>query len=304
MNGGDGTIRIGDYPQLSLIAWSVPGRGGISEEQAWGLYERHWDRVDEAALTPAEADLVRYLADRHGKLSWMFERPSHQGIAGLLRCFDPGALLDADCYLAGGAAIVPALDGYRETGGVDFLCASREGCRRIREAVRAPGLGGLLARAVEVVREVRTEMHRAVAVLAADGVPVRVRFDTGLFLPDVSGGMDERLGVPVASREDLFAGKLLANADTYPVRALHSRDAVDLAMMAMGWGDVPAAAWEKAGSVYGAVVARGLRGALGLLSDREYLSGCLEGLAMDPGLASDVVRAFGRIVGMVPPGMR
>lgn len=43
-------------------------------------------------------------------------------------------------------------------------------------------------------------------------------------------------------REDLFAEKLLANADRSADRAMYSRDAIDLGMMIAAWGPPPGAA--------------------------------------------------------------
>jgi hypothetical protein len=54
----------------------------------------------------------------------MFERPHHQRIATLLQAFDADLLLQANCYFAGGTAIVLSLGEYRESLDVDFLCAS------------------------------------------------------------------------------------------------------------------------------------------------------------------------------------
>lgn len=54
-------IRIADYPQLSAVAWHVPGLEELTPAEARGIYERHWRHVDAGAIGPAEARLIRQL---------------------------------------------------------------------------------------------------------------------------------------------------------------------------------------------------------------------------------------------------
>ncbi|MEH0072719.1 nucleotidyl transferase AbiEii/AbiGii toxin family protein [Pannonibacter sp. Pt2-lr] len=50
----------------------------------------------------------------------------------------------------GGTAIVLQLDEYRESVDIDFLCASQEGYRLIRQAVFGAGLAGLIRPEAEI----------------------------------------------------------------------------------------------------------------------------------------------------------
>ncbi|MBC7700230.1 helix-turn-helix domain-containing protein [Aquabacterium sp.] len=59
-------IPIDQYPQLKLIAWSLPDLQEIDPPLALGLYERNWRYVDQAAMTPQEQDLVNRLVKEHG----------------------------------------------------------------------------------------------------------------------------------------------------------------------------------------------------------------------------------------------
>ena len=59
-------VRLTDYPQLRLIAWSRRLDGEIMEEDALALYEKHWDMVDEAALGDDERVLIDRLAREVG----------------------------------------------------------------------------------------------------------------------------------------------------------------------------------------------------------------------------------------------
>lgn len=101
---------------------------------------------------------------------------------------------------------------------------------------------------------------------------------------DLQGGLNGVLGVPTLSHVDLFATKLLANADRGLDKATFSRDIIDIAMMIDGWGDVPDAAWQKAQQAYGSVVYRGFQRAVELIRDPRHLAQCMSKMQMNPGL--------------------
>lgn len=56
------TIRISDYPQLSLISWHLPNKDmELTEADALSLYERNWRHVDTPSLTEEEQALIDHL---------------------------------------------------------------------------------------------------------------------------------------------------------------------------------------------------------------------------------------------------
>lgn len=59
-------IEIAEYPQLGLIAWSIPGAKTIDPKTALSLYERNWSYVDKQALVPKEKALIERLALEYG----------------------------------------------------------------------------------------------------------------------------------------------------------------------------------------------------------------------------------------------
>ena len=59
-------IKLSDYPQLSLIAWSRQKDSVVSEEEALSLYEANWRWVDEKTLTPEERKLIEHLVQKVG----------------------------------------------------------------------------------------------------------------------------------------------------------------------------------------------------------------------------------------------
>lgn len=66
-----------------------------------------------------------------------FARPRHRLVWRTLEALDRDFLAEARCRFAGGTRIVLALDEYRESVDVDFLCADVAGYRAIRSAKRA-----------------------------------------------------------------------------------------------------------------------------------------------------------------------
>jgi hypothetical protein len=58
------TVRVSDYPQLRLIAWSLRSDAIVTEADALGIYERNWRHVE--ALDDREAHFVQHLVETCG----------------------------------------------------------------------------------------------------------------------------------------------------------------------------------------------------------------------------------------------
>jgi len=81
----------------------------------------------------------------------LFRRQHHNDILRVLRGLNGSLLLDAECYFGGGTAIVLNLDEYRESVDINFLCASQEGYRKLRQALwGSSDLAGLLLAGAEL----------------------------------------------------------------------------------------------------------------------------------------------------------
>lgn len=209
----------------------------------------------------------------------MFERTRHNAIMNLLHSFDSQVLQQAECYFAGGTAISLALNEFRESVDIDFLCASVEGYRLLRNLV-SDDLGTLLNKPVNYLRDVRTDQYRIFTVLESDNIPVKVEIVREARI-EISGSYNSKLQVPMLSQEDLFAQKLLANADRGLDRASMSRDIIDLAVMIDKWGDIPEISWNKATHAYGDQIANYFAKSIKLIHDESHLHKCIEKMAMD-----------------------
>jgi hypothetical protein len=217
----------------------------------------------------------------------MFNRPHHQRIAKILHALNTDLLNQADCYFAGGTAIALSLDEYRESVDVDFLCASSEGYRLLRNTVTTGDLGALLNAPLKHYREVRADQYGIRTVLEIDNTPIKVEFVRENRI-QLSGYYNEKLGVPMLSTVDMYAEKLLANADRGFDKFVKSRDLIDLAMMIDNWGEIPQEALDKAYKAYGDHVLDMLNKTVALIQDQTYFRVCLSAVHMDEGLADRI----------------
>lgn len=182
---------------------------------------------------------------------------------------------------------------YRQLNNVNFLCASAEGYRLLRNTVQDTHLGALLTRSLPIVREVRTSAYVVSTFLDVQGAPTKVDFAWEIRVA-ISGTFDAAFGVPVLSRVDMYAEKLLANADRGSDRSTRSRDIIELAMMIGNWGPIPRISWEKVQQAYGDYAVRAFNDACDLIRDRQHLSDCLRSMRMGPALADGLPEILDR----------
>lgn len=227
----------------------------------------------------------------------MFERPHHQRIAEVLRALDGRFLLEAECYFGGGTAIALQLGEYRESVDIDFLCASTSGYRRVREAVFTRGFPALTTQALVALRELKTDQYGIRTFVEMGGVPIKFEIVREARIA-LTGGMSTELAVPLLSREDLFAEKLLANVDRANDRATFNRDAIDLGIMVSTWGAVPEPSFAKAELAYGPAVRAALHEATRRLAAPEWLTKCAAGLSMS---LADGQRALASLESLARP---
>lgn len=201
-------------------------------------------------------------------------------------------LRDAKCYFGGGTAIALLLGEYRESVDIDFLCADQEGYRKLRASVFDRGLAELFTGKVETLREVRADRDGIRTVLAVEGVPIKFEIVREARI-GLEGADVPEIPVPCLTRRDLFAEKLLANADRFGDKSAMSRDVIDLMVMESHWGPVPREAWEKASSAYGDSVHAAFRKAKEFLSrDPKHLNDCLAKMGVDEPTAAMLRRSL------------
>lgn len=210
-----------------------------------------------------------------------FLRVSHQTVVAVLAKMDSALLMRSQCYFGGGTRIVLELGEYRESKDIDFLCASRDGYRRLRETVSNESLGALFKKAMPLAREVRTDQYGIRTFLDSGASKLKFEIVREARI-ELEGQTIAALPVPCLTRPHAFAEKFLANADRGLDASTLSRDMVDLAFMVEGWPSADAAAGLSiAQTAYGDAVERAVAAvATKMREDRAYRNRCIDGLAI------------------------
>ena len=211
----------------------------------------------------------------------MFDRPHHQRIAKLLQSLDADRLLKGRCFFGGGTAIALAHGEFRESLDVDFVCASVDGYREVRNQVNRSGMAWALRREVPLVREPRVDQYSIRCAFAVDEVPIKFEIVyEGRIEFDDPRPEDRICGIWTLSAEDRVATKLMANADRWADDSAMSRDLIDLAMLSP-IEVLPRAGIEKAQRAYGDSIADSfLKSKESLLGRKGRLKACMRNLGM------------------------
>jgi hypothetical protein len=213
----------------------------------------------------------------------MFEpaRPRHRVVIDALSQLDGAFLARAECFFGGGTRIVLALGEYRESADIDFLCASREGYRTLREAVSDRSLGAIAGKRLRLAREVIADRYgiRTVLDIGGERLKLEIILEARIGL---SGDTDGDLRVPVLDAVSCCAEKFLANADRGRDESVLGRDVIDLAFMAARWGPEPLRAGRAiATEAYGkAVTADAKRAATRMLERADWRRRCVAALSL------------------------
>lgn len=262
-------LSIDDYPQLSLLAWNRKERL-LSEAEAFALYEANPQWVDRDTMGERERALLDELLLPTDGVCGMVERGTHRRVLTLLSWLDVDFLREAGCWFAGDTAVSLRCGEFRVSRDVDFLCATQEGYRALRNRVHHQGLRGFFTRDVEIVREVRADRYGIRAVVRVAETPLKIEFvNEGRIA--LEGTFDPDLPVARLTDQDLVAEKLLANADRFLDDSSLARDVLDLLLLAHHLGGLPDAAWQKARGAYGDSVDSAFARALQRLRDRPDL---------------------------------
>ncbi len=224
----------------------------------------------------------------------MYQRPHHNAILGVLHALDAELLERAECFFGGGTAIVLQLGEFRESVDIDFLCASQDGYRLLREITFDQGLRGLLRAGAELgeLRELRSDQYGLRAAIAHDRAKIKFEIVREARI-ELAGKIHPDFGVPTLARDDMYAEKLLANADRWQDAGVLSRDIIDLSMMMSVWGGIPASSWKKVESAYGDSARKAYGNAVKRIRDPDWLANCMKKMAIDAAFADQILAPHG-----------
>lgn len=207
---------------------------------------------------------------------------------------DADLLGEAECFFGGGTAAALVLGEYRESVDIDFLCASQDGYRLLRQRVHHGGFDALLRvpGSLRTLRDLRADQYGLRTVVEVDGAPIKLEIVREGRI-ELRGALHGGLGVPVLLKGDMMCEKLLANADRYADAAVLSRDVIDLSVMIAAWGPVPEVVWDKARRAYGEAVDLAYAKAVARIRDPGWLARCMQAMSMDPDLAGSLLAVHG-----------
>lgn len=214
----------------------------------------------------------------------MFERPHHQRIGRLLAALNADLLREHHCLFAGGTAIALREGEFRESVDADFVVADRLAYRALRDLLNEQGTTALFRApcpTMTLAHPLRMDQYGLRTRIGVDVVSIKLEIIHEARMPLAAPTLDDQVcGVATATRRDLAAMKLLANADRWGDDSVFSRDVIDLAHITL-----PAGALREAlrisQDVYGNAVPRELGKALQALQRREgWLDRCLQALAI------------------------
>lgn len=219
------------------------------------------------------------------------KRAEHRVILEALRLMDASFLATNQCWFGGGTSIVLKLGEYRQSLDVDFLCADPDGYRELRSAAVERGIRAFFPAPVEPLRTFKIDQYGLRTALRHNEQVIKFEIIREARI-ELCGHIDSELGLPMLVEEDLFAEKLLANADRCHDRSVAYRDAIDLGMLVHHHKNIPDNAIAKAEGAYGADIVRKLAWVVSKLNSTDELQRASEVLQMEMTDARRSIRAL------------
>ena len=291
--------RPAEVPFLDAVSWT--GTGAPKEEYLSLLgYEAGWQYIGcLGEPSKEEWAWVRYLAEKYGSwLSAEFATSSPGAVLEALGCMDVQLFEESQGLLEGGALAALECGNFRAIRDIDFLYGSAfsDSIRMMRNAGPAPlfkdtrGLEFPMRR-MELRKKGLRDSELPLRVSFTEHgrmirFAVRIRGETLGFkflkwmLPDDfdPGRAVPGIPVPCLSLEDMFAVKLVANANRWNTPRALLRDVIDMAALAGRHGGIPERAFRKA-EAWGYIdAAEALGKALEALEDTEWQRECFDSL--------------------------
>jgi hypothetical protein len=243
-----------NLPFLERLCWQRKDIENLTLLEMLRIYERGWHyRGVLSDLSLAEATFVQQLAQYYD--SWlgarMFEREFHQKILAVLSQLKADFLLECGAYFGDGTLVSLNNGEYRLSKDIDFLCSTGHGYRLLRQKIAENQYNALFdtQNNLDLPGKIKADQY---------GVRFAIRVDETLIKFEIIMERRIELGepdypswspVPCLNEVDIFAEKLLANADRWNDSSVESRDLIDLAMQRLK-SPIPKESIEKGESAY------------------------------------------------------
>lgn len=210
-----------------------------------------------------------------------FQIEQHQKIIKILDNFNSKFLADCGAYFGGGTYVSLSNNEHRLSKDIDFICSFDEGYRLLRQEISNKGYDCLFKpnHDLSLPGSIKTDRYGIRFLVVVDSIPIKCEIVAegriSLDLPE----QPNWLPVRCLNQTDLFAEKLLANADRWLDRSVSSRDLIDLAILRLN-NPISERAIEKAERAY-STIDELRRAVIDFQTDRDYRENCYETLQVN-----------------------
>ncbi|WP_310483413.1 nucleotidyl transferase AbiEii/AbiGii toxin family protein [Chamaesiphon sp. VAR_48_metabat_403] len=241
-------------PFLEFLGWQIADVYRLNQLEMLTSYERGWRYRHIANLSASELAFIQQLA--LNRKSWLssefmnFEIDRHQLIYRILAGLNCEFLSECRAYFGGGTLISLDLGEYRTSNDVDFICEVGSDYRKLRNTIsdRTPQILLQDNSDLEIERFTADQYGIRMAIVV-DDIPIKTEIIAEARFDLEPPRQPSWSPVECLSITDCFTSKLLANADRYTDRSVHSRDLIDLAFLRTE-RPIPPLAIEKAEAAY------------------------------------------------------
>jgi hypothetical protein len=180
-----------------------------------------------------------------------FESEFNQKIALVLNNLNEKFLADCQAYLGGGTLVNLKHGEHRLSRDIDLVCSIGEGYRLLRTEVGETGYNALFKSFERLVlpKAIQADQYGIRFPIIIDGITIKLEIVAEARIKIDSPDYLDWLPIPCLSKTDVFAEKLLANADRWLDSSKKSRDLIDLAIMRLS-SPIPPIAIDKAEKAY------------------------------------------------------
>lgn len=291
-----------DLPFLKAICWQIANVKHLTPKEMLRRYESGWHYrgvLGEPSLE--ELSFIQQLSQHYqswlaaevctyhqplnikscGTSQQMFKRELHQKILAILNCLNVEFLQECRAYFGGGTLVSLQHGEYRLSKDINFMCPIDNGYRLLRQKVTAGGYGVIFSNRdrVTLPNEIQANQYGIRFPVIIDETLIKLEMVSEGRIPLGEPDYPSWSPVPCLNQIDIFAEKLLANADRWPSELVNSRDLIDLAIQRLA-SPIPQAAIDKAESAY--QVIEPLKRAIQYFQEHpEYRDRCYSALSIE-----------------------
>ncbi|MCU0541374.1 MAG: nucleotidyl transferase AbiEii/AbiGii toxin family protein [Oscillatoriaceae cyanobacterium Prado104] len=306
-------------PFLQAICWQVANVKNLTLKEMLNRYEsgwHYWGVLGKPNLE--ELDFIQQLSQHYQSwlltelgsisppqttenllgFSAMFKREIHQKILTVLGHLNVEFLEECRAYFGCGTLVSMDNGEYPLSQDIDFICPMDSGYRHLRRQVAEKGYDTIFSSRDNLVlpNEIQANQYGIRFPVIVGGTAIKFEIVCEGRIEFGEPSYPNWSPVPCLNQIDIFAEKLLANADRWPSDRVNSRDLIDLAILRLAT-PIPQEAIDKAEAAY--QVMEPLDRAIKYFQDRpDYREKCYDILSItDPDRVIDGIDLLAQDLG-------